>query len=127
MPNVGEKGLRIERLDMKASNEPNKFNFSLLLTQVVEKHEYIQGSVVIKLLGQQVGEEGTSEKQYAVTELNGENSEQLRFRFRYFQNIDNQLTVPEGFEPREITIVAQSSGRNSQRLEKKFDWQIGGD
>ncbi len=123
LPNVGDKGLRIERLDMKASNDPNKYNFSLLLTQVVEKHEYVQGGVEINLLGQQ----GSGEKKLSLDELSADNQESIRFRFRYFQNIDGELTVPDGFEPQQIMIVARLSGRNAQLLERKFDWQIDGD
>ena len=119
LPNVEEKGLRIERLDMKAASEPNTFNFSLLLTQIVEKHEYVQGGVEINIVGQ--------ETELSLSELGNADRDPIRFRFRYFQNIDGVLTVPDGFEPQQITIVAKSSGKNSQRLEKKFDWQLSGD
>lgn len=119
LPNVEEKGLRIERLDMKAASEPNTFNFSLLLTQIVEKHEYVQGGIEINIVGQ--------ETELSLSELGNADRDPIRFRFRYFQNIDGVLTVPDGFEPQQITIVAKSSGKNSQRLEKKFDWQLSGD
>lgn len=123
LPNVEEKGLRIERLDMRPSNGLNKYKLNLLLTQIVEKHEYVQGRVKINL----VGREDDGEKQYSLTDLSVANKDSIRFRFRYFQNISSELVVPEGFEPSKIMIVAQSSGQNSQRLEKKFDWQVGGD
>ena len=119
LPNVEEKGLRIERLDMKAANEPNTYNFSLLLTQIVEKHEYVQGGVEISLVGQ--------ESRLSLKELGNPDRNAIRFRFRYFQNIDGVLTIPDGFEPQQIMIVASSSGKSSQRLEKKFDWQLSGD
>jgi Family of unknown function (DUF6776) len=123
LPNVEEKGLRIERLDVEDTEEPNKYRYSLLLTQVVDKHDYIQGRVEIALLGR----EGESEKQLLLGELNEEKLDRIGFRFRYFQNIDGELRVPDGFVPEEVMVVARSSGRNGQRLEKKFDWpQQGG-
>ncbi|MBQ76673.1 MAG: hypothetical protein CMQ20_16835 [Gammaproteobacteria bacterium] len=125
LPNVEEKGLRIERLNVENTGEPNKYKYSLLLTQVVDKHDFVQGGVEIALLGS----EGSSEKQLALSELSEMNEEKLariRFRFRYFQNIDGELSVPVGFKPREIMIIAKSSGRNGQRLEKKFAWQLNG-
>jgi len=123
LPSVEEQGLRIERWDMKQANEPNKISFSLLLTQVVEKHQYIQGAVEIQIVGST--EEG--ERSLSLMELRDDKQNSIRFRFRYFQNIDGELTVPEGFEPREITVVTKMTGRNNQRLEKKFDWQLDGD
>lgn len=122
VPNVEEKGLRIERLDMANTSDPNKFRYSLLLTQVVDKHNYVQGGVEIALLGR----EGESEKQLLLSELNEEKQSRIKFRFLYFQNIDGELLVPDGFVPHEVMIIARSSGTNGQRLEKKFDWQLTG-
>jgi hypothetical protein len=121
LPNVEEKGLRIERLDVKTSGEPNRYRYSLLLTQVVDKHDYIQGGVKINLVGTQ----GSSEASLPLDQVSNSDNN-IRFRFRYFQNIDGELTLPEGFSPREVMIVAESSGRGGQRLEKRFDWQTRG-
>ena len=122
LPNVEEKGLRIERLDVERTGEPNKYKYSLLLTQVVDKHEYVQGGVEIALLGSKAD----SEKQLFLSEFSGVKQARVGFRFRYFQNIDGELLVPEGFLPKEVMIIAKSSGRNSQRLERKFDWRLSG-
>ncbi|HIG39884.1 MAG: DUF6776 family protein [bacterium] len=123
LPNVEEQGLRIERLDVKSGANRNTFNYSLLLTQIVEKHDYIQGGVEITVVGRQGGDE----RELLLDVLNQENQKSIRFRFRYFQNINGELSVPDGFEPTQIMVVARSSGRNTQRLEKKFDWLLDGD
>ena len=122
LPNVANTGLRIERLDV-SSNEPGRVRFSLLLTQVVDKHDYVQGWVKISLLGQNGGQEETVQ----VSELGRDEAEEIKFRFRYFQDIVGELQLPEGFIPREVMVVAQSSGLNAQRLEKTFDWPLRGD
>jgi len=121
-PNVGDKGLRIERLDMLKAVAPNRFKYKLLLTQVVDKHEYVEGGVFINLRGL----EGQNEKEFKLSDLDSGKQEAIRYRFKYFQNIDGELTLPQGFEPTQIMIVAQPSGRNAQRLERKFDWQLTG-
>ena len=121
LPNVANKGLRIERLDV-SSNAPGRVKYSLLLTQIVDKHDYVQGGVKISLHGQ----EGDQERSFLLSELDDEKTEAIRFRFRYFQNINGEMSLPDGFEPREVMIVAQSSGSNAQRLEKKFDWPLRG-
>lgn len=120
LPNAEEKGLRIERLDLKGEGVPGKFRYSLLLTQVVDKHDYIQGDVQIAL-------EGTQDNQDSSLPLDkvSDASNDIKFRFRYFQNIDGELTIPAGFEPKAFKVVAQSSGRHGQRLEKEFDWKVG--
>ena len=54
------------------------------MTQVVDKHDYVQGGVEIALPGR----EGESEKQLFLSELNEAKQESNKIRFRYFQNID---------------------------------------
>jgi hypothetical protein len=122
LPNVANKGLRIERLDV-SSNVPGRVRYSLLLTQVVDKHDYVQGGVRISLLGQNDGQEETIQ----ISESGRDKAEAIKFRFRYFQNIIGELQLPEGFVPREVMVVVQSSGLNAQRLEKTFDWRLKGE
>jgi hypothetical protein len=120
MPNVEEKGLRIERLDVKATADPRKVRYHLLLTQVVDKHEYIQGRVEMQLVGQRNNEE-VSISFNDVAELDGQ---PMGFRFRYFQNIDGEFTLPDDFTPVEIMVIANSTGRDRRRLERRFDWRL---
>lgn len=121
VPNVEDKGLRIERLRVESAGEPNRFRYNLLLTQVVEKHDYVQGNVEISLLG----ESAESEASLQFADISTSEEGNIRFRFRYFQNIDGELMLPDGFAPREIMVVAQSAGRSAQRLERRFNWQVG--
>lgn len=134
LPNVDEKGLRIERLDVLKTPDPNRVKYKLLLTQVVDKHEYVQGGVEINLLGRQEvlafttvdpGGTGAGAEETARSESPDPRSGPIRFRFRYFQNIDGELTLPDGFEPEEIMVVAQSSGANAQKLERRFAYSLG--
>lgn len=120
LPNVEEKGLRIERLDLRNAGNDKTWRYSLLLTQVVDKHEYVAGGVTINLLGRR----GNAEASLPLGEVS-EGDGDIKFRFRYFQNIDGELTIPDGFEPREVSVVAEAAGRDGQRLEKKFQWQTG--
>ena len=121
LPNVANRGLRIERLDL-SETAPNRVRYSLLLTQIVDKHDFVQGDVTVSLAGRESGEE----KQYPLQQLDSDKSGALRFRFRYFQNINGEMQLPEGFEPREVMILAQSSGSNGQTLEKSFNWSLNG-
>lgn len=121
LPNVATRGLRIERLDL-SSSAPNRIRYSLLLTQIADKHDYVQGGVQISVVGQQ----GEQEKSLLLSEVDTDKSDAVRFRFRYFQNINGEMVVPAGFEPRAVMVVAQATGSGAQRLEKRFDWSLNG-
>ncbi len=120
MPNVDEKGLRIERLELKASGDPRKVRYNLLLTQVVDKHEFIQGGVVLNLIGTRGGQTVT----IPFDQLSDINKPAIGFRFRYFQNMEGELSIPGDFVPLEAEVVATSQGQNGRRLERKFGWKI---
>ncbi|MCY4530989.1 MAG: hypothetical protein OXC84_01420 [Gammaproteobacteria bacterium] len=117
LQDVGDHGLRIRSLDVNAT-APNRYRYSLLLTQVSDRYDYIQGDVQINLKGL----EGQQEKALPLRELDNNQKEQINFRFKYFQNIDGELALPQEFEPQEFIVVAQSSGQNAKRLEKRFNW-----
>tara|TARA_R110002072_G_scaffold98034_2_gene215847 strand:- start:641 stop:1345 length:705 start_codon:yes stop_codon:yes gene_type:complete len=123
IPNAESKGLRIERMNLTPIADTGRYSYSLLLTQVVDKHDYVQGGVEISLVGKQ----GAETKELSLSNLSTESKSAERFRFRYFQTIDGELEIPNGFEPEAVMVVAQSSGNRAQRLEKRFEWQrVGG-
>lgn len=122
IPNAESKGLRIERMNMRALADAGRFSYSLLLTQVVDKHDYVQGGVEINLVGKQ----GDVPIELNLGSISTEEKTSERFRFRYFQNIDGELEIPSDFEPEAVMVIAQSSGNQAQRLEKRFDWQLVG-
>ncbi|MEE2915402.1 MAG: DUF6776 family protein [Pseudomonadota bacterium] len=121
LPKVEDKGLRIERLKVENSGEPNRFKYNLLLTQVVNKYDYVQGDVEINL----VGDEDNLGSNLPLGDISTQDQDSIRFRFRYFQNIDGELMLPDGFTPKEVMVVAQATGGSSQRLERRFTWQVG--
>jgi cell division protein FtsB len=123
VPDTESKGLRIERMNLRPLADAGHFSYSLLLTQVVDKHDYVQGGVEISLVGKQ----GNESRELSLDSLSTQNKSAERFRFRYFQNIDGELEIPNGFEPEAVLIIAQSSGNRAQRLEKRYEWQrVGG-
>lgn len=119
VPNAGDKGLRIERLNL-GSNVQGRVRYSLLLTQVADGHDYgyVRGGIQMSVVGQEAGRE----KSFNLSELDPGKEASVTFRFRYFQSINGELILPDGFEPREVMVVANPSGANAKRLEKTFDW-----
>lgn len=113
-PGAGDEGLRIERLRLDGTGSPEQVEYRLVLAQVVEDRNFIQGSVEMTLLGKQDDEE------VEITDAVGEGSS-TSFRFRYFQELEGTLELPEGFTPREVRVVASGGG---ERAEDTFDWQV---
>ncbi len=123
-PTAEERGLRIRSLDLVASDNPRQYELKLVLQQLAVAHNVLYGYATINITGKQNGKErvlslGDVSKQF--------DGKKVRVRFKYYQNIQGTLLLPEGFEPQGITIVidakAKKVGRvRGEHIEKKFGW-----
>lgn len=115
-----DEGLRIDRFDI-TPNAGGRVAYTLLLTQVVDEHDYVEGGLEIFVLGDNGGEE----KRLMLSELDKGKENVVPFRFLYFQNISGEMQIPDGFEPREVLIVARSTEPDARTFEKRIDWSAG--
>ena len=115
--NAEKKGLRVEMLDI-SSIALGRVKYSFLLTQVVEKHDYVEGGVQIELHGKM----DDRQKVFQLKELDQKKPGAIKFRFRYFQVIKGEMVIPNGFLPREFIVLAKPRGSNARPLQKKFAW-----
>ncbi len=112
------KGLQIDRLSLN-ENPDGSFEFRLVLTQVGNNNRYQLGLVTISVIGQVDG----SIKVLTLPELSPQFDEVgVKFRFRYFQDVKGALTLPDGFEPLKIQVVAQPKGGETGKSERIFSW-----
>lgn len=122
-PTDEAKGLQIGSLELtRASRARDRsFSYRIVVQQLVSRHEVLNGNLLVLIVGRQDG----ANRQYSLRDLSTQvTSEKIKLRFKYFQNLEGELVLPEGFEPDHIELVAQSSGKKSQRVEKKFGWLV---
>jgi hypothetical protein len=48
----------------------------------------------------------------------------IKLQFRYFQNIEGELSLPDGFEPQKVQILAVADGANAKTVQKSFGWLV---
>jgi len=53
-----------------------------------------------------------------------ENQLDIRLQFRYFQNIEGELIIPENFVPETVQILAVAQGENAKTVQKNFVWLV---
>ncbi len=118
-PSADDRGLRIERLELTTAPVGGGINYRLLLTQVVERHDWIRGNLHLEVVGQRDGEQLV----LPLTELSAPDVYPLAFRFRYFQTFTGTLEVPADFEPQRVIVKAQA-GNAGRQLERTFNWVL---
>ena len=110
-------GLRIESWAVGPGEEPRQMNFNLLLTQHVDDHDWIEGTLHVSVVGKRDGAVETLPLRQLV--VAGDPAD--KFRFLYFQDFRGRLTLPEGFAPLRVAITAQASGA-AEAMRRSFEW-----
>ncbi len=118
-PEDRQAGLKIQSFEISPGAEPNQHRYKLILTQVLNNDRFAQGAVIVALEGLQ---EGRTER-LGLAALGKEGSDRLEFRFKYFQNFEGDLRIPDGFQPSAIHLQVIPSTRGLKRLERTLPWQ----
>jgi len=120
-PDDNRSGLTIGSLNVIGTGGSREYRYKLVVQQLATNHQVLNGHVNFNIVGRE-GDETVSLPLYRLSAA--QDSENIRLRFRYFQNIEGRLTLPEGFEPERIEIVARSTGNNPQTVEERFGWLV---
>ena len=72
------------------------------------------------------GSQDGVEKVYTLSQLIPAEAESAwPFSFRYFQDFDRQLILPDGFTPERIRVEVRSKTRSIQSIEESYAWATG--
>lgn len=115
-PPDGQTGLRVQALEILGTSLDNGYRLKLLLVQSPQRSGRAQGQVDLSLRGTMRGEE-------AVLALQQLAAEPQEFEFLYFQDVDLDVVLPEGFEPEAAEIELRPSGRNARVVAASFPWK----
>ena len=115
-------GLVISQFDLDGIRESDLFRYKLVLRQQdADGDSYLEGHVNVNLVGQQ----GETQKVLALKDISEEQDQlDIRLRFKYFQNIEGELTLPEGFTPERFQIAAMSVEPVEKSINQNFSWAI---
>lgn len=118
-PSKTSKGLQVDRFSLTSDRQASAYDFKLVLTQVGNNKSYISGLVAVNIIGMR----GEEKEVIALRDLSQDIEDLgVKFRFRYFQDVEGKLALPSGFEPLEVQVVAQAEGRKSAQAERTFNW-----
>lgn len=116
-----ETGLVIGQLDLVRRDETGAIRYRLELKQQGSNESVITGHVNVNVLGQQEGQEVS----IPLRSLSDSISDlDIKLQFRYFQNIEGELSLPAGFEPQKVQILAVAEGSNAKTVQKSFGWLV---
>ncbi len=120
-PGDVQSGLRIHRFNLERGTAPGKYHYELVLTQLKHNDKYVTGVVDWIIAGLLLGEPG----EVALAGVTSPPVKQLKFRFRYFQELAGTIILPEGFEAEKVTLSIKPGGKGkSEPVKETFDWPV---
>ncbi|MCQ3828051.1 hypothetical protein HXX02_01190 [Microbulbifer elongatus] len=119
-PSEGSDGVSIGRFSISESGD-RRYQFKLLVQQSAARHQLVTGAVRFTIVGQSGGEA----RRYALADLSPQvESESIPLRFKYFQNIEGELQLPEGFVPEGVELSLKSSKRKGFSIDQRYGWLV---
>ncbi len=114
----GEKsGLAVDSFSVINYGGDNRYRYKLVLTQLRRHESNLRGKTRVLVSG---SENGVA-KNYDLFVLAGLKSDSQGFDFRYFQNLEGDVTLPNGFTAREVRVSAMADGKTA--MERVFPWE----
>lgn len=118
-PKAGQVGLDAYQFAVYSTEEAGLFRFRLVMQQLGTGQRTTSADVTAAIVGLQAEEEIT----LALSDIVVEPEEwPSKFSFRYYYNAEGKLRLPEGFDPKHITVALKAPKKSSKTFE--FNWQV---
>lgn len=118
-PADGKAGLRVQNLQLTRGGSERSFSLRLILVQAMKHDQKVSGNVGLSVVGELNGVETT----YSYNDLKaGDAAKDWKYSFRYFQDFDRELILPDGFTPESIKVEVTSRTRSISSIEESFAW-----
>ncbi len=119
---LGKGVLHLQRLRLEPGDDENSYRYAFTVSKVLKNPEYIEGSVYISLTGKQKGKELS----LSLKQVSRDEQEELKMRFKHFQNMEGEFLIPSGFQPSGVTIEVKPEGDKFKPIKKSFKWVVTG-
>ena len=113
-------GIKIEQVRISATSHPGVFSVHLSLLRSGRADTDALGSLLLGLDGAANGEARSLD----FAALTGGRTHELHYNFRYFQDFDQELTVPTTFKPEQLVMELHASKKDVPPLSQSFLWTV---
>ena len=116
------EGLHIHSVEFTRNGQSDRYQFRVLVQQQsVRKNRTMTGTLRVQLVGHRNGKE----TKYHLARLSKEVSRNdIRLRFRYFQEIKGELKLPDGFVPQFVRASAKSTAPLKSEDDEEYPWAV---
>lgn len=103
----------------------NKHQFKLVVQKLAEGDDEFSGNLRVDVIGLRDGKEAViSLHELAVSKEGSEPlADSIPLNFKFFQNIETEILLPQGFDPDRVELTVKSSAkRNPVTVKAELEW-----
>lgn len=112
-----QSGLDVYRAEVVPTESRQVFQFILTLTQNIQRASMVSGRVRIDIEG--ILDNRPVNLRWA--QISDGEAPEPAFRFKYFQQLEGYLVLPDGFDPVRISLTLESKSQRKPVV-RTFDW-----
>jgi TolA-binding protein len=113
-----KQALRIQNFKLEPGLEAGHYTYKFSVSQVINSSIVAKGVIELNIEGLLNGRS----KRLGLAQLSENKQGKIKMRFRYFQNVEGKLNLPNGFEPAAIEIYVKPSGGKLQPVKETYNW-----
>lgn len=112
--------VRVQQFHITAeSSQPQKYLLRFTLNRPAQPEQAISGTLAITVDGTQNGAPATID----LATLTG-GQDHLPFNFRYYDHMDQPITLPASFKPDSVTLEVQPARKGVNSYRQTFIWEV---
>jgi len=115
-------GLRIQGFQLESAGEARSYAYQFTVSQVLRNIGLATGRIWITIDGFQAGKL----RSLPLQEVTAATTESVKMRFRYFQNIEGLIQLPQGFSPESFNVEVKPANKKLAPVAENFKWVLSG-
>ena len=116
-PEQGSRSLAIQTVQLK-KNDAGGYSYKIMVSQRGRNDEFARGTIDVTVEGVDEGKPVT----YKLSELSKDTKKPMKFGFKYFQNFEGVMNLPEGFQPDAIRVKVNPKTGKIKAVDEQFAW-----
>lgn len=115
-------GVKVQQLQILPDAHPGQFRLKFVLMQVGNSKSTVTGSLLLTIEGLQAGKP----LNLGLDRVGADSHVTRSFSFRYFQDYDEQVHLPAGFEPTRVGVEIFAGRDTAHGFRQAFVWKAQG-
>lgn len=113
-------GVKLQQPRISTGRVAGRYRVRIALVRAGRPDDVVNGTIRLSVDGNSAG----TSKTLNMSELMPDRQRELPINFRYFENFDQEIALPSGFEAERLTIELRSSRKGVTPLTQTFLWSV---